>query len=34
MDKAFSLAGARIGYLIAGDKFINEMLQLYAYLPQ
>jgi len=34
MDKAFSLAGARIGYLIAGEKFINEMLQLYAYLPQ
>jgi len=34
MDKAFSLAGARIGYLIAGDEFMNEMLQLYAYLPQ
>ncbi len=34
MDKAFSLAGARIGYLIAGNKFLDEMLQLYAYLPQ
>ena len=34
MDKAFSLAGARIGYLIAGDIFLEKMLQLYAYLPQ
>jgi histidinol-phosphate aminotransferase len=34
MDKAFSLAGARIGYAIAGESFIRELSSFYIYLPQ
>ena len=34
MDKAFSLAGARIGYIIAGDSFLKELSSFYIYLPQ
>ena len=34
MDKAFSLAGARIGYLIAGNIYLKEFSSFYSYLPQ
>jgi len=34
MDKAFSLAGARVGYAIAGEVFLEAFASLYAYLPQ
>ncbi|MCD6569242.1 MAG: histidinol-phosphate aminotransferase family protein [Deltaproteobacteria bacterium] len=34
MDKAFSLAGARIGYLVAGEAFLDAFSSLYAILPR
>lgn len=34
MDKAFSLAGARIGYLIAGKYFLDIFSSFYTFLPQ
>ena len=34
MDKAFALAGARIGYLLAGDDFLEALSSFYALLPQ
>jgi len=34
MDKAFSLAGARIGYIIAGNSFLKELSSFYIYLTQ
>lgn len=34
MDKAFSLAGARIGYLIAGEAFLNGFSSFYMILPR
>ena len=34
MDKAFSLAGARIGYLVAGKYFLDVFSSFYAFLPQ
>lgn len=34
MDKAFSLAGARIGYIIVGNTFLKEFSSFYTYLPQ
>jgi len=34
LDKAFSLAGLRIGYIIAGDSFIRGLADFYVYLPQ
>jgi histidinol-phosphate aminotransferase len=34
MDKAFSLAGARIGYMIAGEAFINAFSSFYTLLPR
>lgn len=34
MDKAFSLAGARIGYIIAGSSFLEAFSSLYVLLPQ
>ncbi len=34
MDKAFSLAGARIGYLVAGKDFLDVFSSFYAFLPQ
>jgi len=34
LDKAFSLAGLRIGYIIAGDIFIRGLSDFYTYLPQ
>jgi histidinol-phosphate aminotransferase len=34
LDKAFGLAGARIGYLIAGQSFINAFSSFTAILPQ
>jgi len=34
MDKAFSLAGARIGYLLAGSYFLDVFHSFYAFLPQ
>jgi histidinol-phosphate aminotransferase len=33
MDKAFSLAGARIGYLIAGKTFLNDFSGFDTFLP-
>ena len=33
MDKAFSLAGARIGYGIAGEAFWGALSSFYAFLP-
>jgi len=33
MDKAFSLAGLRLGYLLAGDSFINNFLDFPKFLP-
>jgi histidinol-phosphate aminotransferase len=34
MDKAFSLAGARVGYAIAGEAFLETFSTFYAFLPQ
>jgi histidinol-phosphate aminotransferase len=34
MDKAFSLAGARVGYAIAGKAFLEAFSSFYAFLPQ
>jgi histidinol-phosphate aminotransferase len=34
MDKAFSLAGARIGYIIAGESFLNAFSSYDPFLPQ
>ncbi|MHA1674068.1 MAG: pyridoxal phosphate-dependent aminotransferase [Promethearchaeota archaeon] len=34
LDKAFSLAGVRIGYLIASDIFLSGFSTFYMYLPQ
>ena len=34
MDKAFSLAGARIGYMIAGEAFFDELSSFYMILPR
>ncbi len=34
LDKAFGLAGARIGYLIAGDIFLDKLSSSYSFLPQ
>jgi histidinol-phosphate aminotransferase len=34
MDKAFSLAGARVGYAVAGEAFLDALSTLYAFLPQ
>jgi len=34
MDKAFSLAGARIGYMIAGEAFLDAFSSFYMILPR
>ena len=34
MDKAFSLAGARIGYGIAGEAFVDALSSFYPFLPR
>jgi histidinol-phosphate aminotransferase len=34
MDKAFSLAGARVGYGIAGEAFLDALSSFDAFLPQ
>jgi histidinol-phosphate aminotransferase len=34
MDKAFSLAGARVGYIIAGESFLNAFSSYDPFLPQ
>ncbi|MBN2552135.1 MAG: histidinol-phosphate aminotransferase family protein, partial [Spirochaetales bacterium] len=34
MDKAFGLAGARIGYLIAGRRFLSAFSSAFSFLPQ
>lgn len=34
MDKAFSLAGARVGYGIAGEAFLDALSSFYAFLTQ
>ncbi len=34
LDKAFALAGARIGYLLAGDDCLDAFSSFYALLPQ
>jgi len=34
MDKAFSLAGARVGYAIVGEAFQDALSSFYALLPQ
>lgn len=34
MDKAFGLAGAGMGYAVAGDAFLQALEGLYTYLPQ
>jgi histidinol-phosphate aminotransferase len=34
MDKAFGLAGARIGYAIAGEAFLDRLASFYALLPR
>jgi histidinol-phosphate aminotransferase len=34
MDKAFSLAGARVGYAIVGETFLDGLASFYAFLPQ
>jgi histidinol-phosphate aminotransferase len=34
MDKAFSLAGARVGYGIAGEAFGDALSSFYAFLPR
>ena len=33
MDKAFSLAGARVGYMVAGETFIDAFSSFYMLLP-
>lgn len=34
MDKAFSLAGARVGYGIAGEAVVDALASFYAFLPR
>jgi len=34
LDKAFGLAGARVGYAIAGEVFLNALSSFYVFLPQ
>jgi histidinol-phosphate aminotransferase len=34
MDKAFSLAGARVGYVIAGERFVSAFSSYDPFLPQ
>ncbi len=34
LDKAYGLAGARIGYIIAGEDFLDAFSSFYAFLPQ
>ena len=34
LDKAFGLAGARIGYLIAGEDFLDHFSLFHSFLPQ
>lgn len=34
LDKAFGLLGARIGYIIAGDDFLENFSTFYTFLPQ
>ena len=34
MDKGFSLAGARVGYMVAGEAFLKALSPFYAFLPQ
>ena len=34
LDKAFGLAGARIGYLIVGEDFLDAFSTFYSFLPQ
>jgi histidinol-phosphate aminotransferase len=34
LDKAFSLAGARIGYLVAGRIFLDALSRSFTFLPQ
>ncbi|MFP4482957.1 MAG: pyridoxal phosphate-dependent aminotransferase [Thermovirgaceae bacterium] len=34
LDKVFSLAGARLGYGIAGDTFLEAMSPVFTYLPR
>ncbi len=34
MDKAFSLAGARVGYAVAGEAFLDALSTFYTFLPQ
>ncbi|MCK4347307.1 MAG: aminotransferase class I/II-fold pyridoxal phosphate-dependent enzyme [Thermoplasmatales archaeon] len=34
LDKAFGLAGARIGYLIAGENFLDAFSTFFTFLPQ
>jgi histidinol-phosphate aminotransferase len=34
LDKAFGLAGVRVGYLIAGQAFLNAFCPSFAFLPQ
>ena len=34
LDKGFSLSGARIGYMIAGDDFLDNFSTFYPFLPQ
>lgn len=34
MDKGFSLAGARVGYVVAGKAFLEAFSSFYAFLPQ
>jgi histidinol-phosphate aminotransferase len=34
LDKAFGLAGARVGYAVAGEIFLEALSVLFAFLPQ
>jgi len=34
LDKAFSLAGARVGYLVAGQRFLDAFARFSSFLPQ
>jgi len=34
LDKAFGLSGARIGYIIVGDDFLDNFSSFYSFLPQ
>lgn len=34
LDKAFSLAGSRVGYIIAGEDFLDALSAFYRILPQ